>query len=279
MPSSPSYLSFVPDFASDAAVSAYDELPLWSAMFGTLLLEHVPLRGVTAALDVGCGTGFPLIELAERLGPGAAVHGIDPWQAAVARARAKVAVRATGNVTVHEGSAATLPFPDESFDLIVSNLGLNNFDDAPAVVRECRRVARPAATLAITTNLQGHMREFYAIFEEVLRASGADDSLALLRDHIGHRATVSGASALLASGGFEVRRVIEQSARMRFADGTALLHHHFIKLGFLDGWKGVVPGAETTIFPMLEERLNRHAREAGELSLTIPMAYLEAVAI
>src|SRR5436305_4423061 len=133
------YLAFQADFSSPAVVSAYDELPLWSAMFGLLLLDEVPLKNVRTALDVGCGTGFPLIELAERLGSASHVHGIDPWAAALDRARAKIAARHTPNVTLHEGSASNLPFPDATFDLIVSNLGINNFDDRAAAMRECRR--------------------------------------------------------------------------------------------------------------------------------------------
>ena len=73
------FLDFDPDFDSPQFIAAYDELPLWSAMFGLLLLEEVPLANVTSALDVGCGTGFPLIELAERLGTARTLHGIDPW--------------------------------------------------------------------------------------------------------------------------------------------------------------------------------------------------------
>ena len=66
---------------------------------------------------------------------------------------------------------------------------------------------------------------------------------------------------------------------MRFASGTALLNHHFIKLGFLGAWKNVVSGREGEIFPLLQRRLNEAAAaEHGELSLTIPMAYVEAVA-
>ncbi|HEY0141375.1 MAG TPA: class I SAM-dependent methyltransferase [Thermoanaerobaculia bacterium] len=275
MPAAPPYLTFAADLASDAVVNAYDELPLWSAAFGALLLEHVPLAGIRTALDVGCGTGFPLIELAERLGPAAEVHGVDPWQAGLVRAKSKLAVRGVENVRLHDGSAAALPFDDATFDLIVSNLGINNFDDAPSVVRECRRVARPGATIALTTNLQGHMQEFYAVFEEVLRATGDRESIRRLREHIAHRATVSSACDLLETGGFTVKRVVERSSHMRFADGTALFNHYFIKLGFLDGWKGTVPGTEATVFPALEARLNERAQQAGELSLTIPMAYIE----
>ncbi len=271
-----SFLAFEPDFASARVMSAYDELPLWSAMFGLLLLDEVPLTYMRNVLDVGCGTGFPLIELAERLGPGAHVHGIDPWSAGLKRAEEKIAGRGTLNVTLHEGSASSMPFVDATFDLIVSNLGVNNFEDREAALRECRRVARDGATLALTTNLEGHMKELYAVFEEVLRDD--TDALHRLRAHVEHRGTVASVLNLLDSAGFAVRRVIEREGQMRFADGRALFNHHFIKLGFLDGWKKVAAGKEPAIFSELQRRLNDRARVKGELRLTIPMAYFEAVA-
>jgi hypothetical protein len=58
---------------------------------------------------------------------------------------------------------------------------------------------------------------------------------------------------------------------MRFANGTALLNHHFIKLGFLDAWKAVASG-DRDVFDRLQSELDRR----GELTLTIPMAYVEA---
>lgn len=264
------FLAYEPDFSSPEFVAAYDELPLWSATFGLLLLEHVPLAGVTTALDVGCGTGFPLIELAERLGPASAVHGIDPWSAGLQRAAQKIALRRTPNVTLHEGTASALPFPDATFDLLVSNLGVNNFDDPPAVLRECRRVARPGATLAITTNLQGHMQELYDVFATVLDEAGRER----LRAHVAHRGTVASVRALLEAGGFRVTRVVERQASMRFASGTALFHHHFIQLGFLDAWKKVAADDVRAVFAALLRELDAR----GELRLTIPMAYFEAVA-
>ena len=262
------FLGFEADLSSPAIVSAYDELPLWSAMFGLLMLEHVPLAGVARALDIGCGTGFPLIELAERLGPAAHVDGVDLWPQALTRAAQKIAARGTPNVRLHEASASALPFAPATFDLIVSNLGINNFDDPACAICECRRVAREGANLALTTNLQGHMREFYKSFEYVL---DDEDSRRRLQQHISHRATVPRLRALLEDGGFEVIRVVERQTVLRFANGTALFNHHFVKLAFLDAWKKVASTRCRELFAKLRDCLDA----MGELRLTIPMAYVE----
>lgn len=251
------------DFTRPDVVDVYDELPLWSAMFGLLLFEHVPLRANCVALDVGCGSGFPLLELAQRLGPGSIVHGIDPWEQALARARHKAQVKQIGNVVFHAGSAASMPFDNATFDLVVSNLGLNNFDDSHACIAECRRVMKPGATLALTTNLVGHMRELYEVFDDILGDSPA------LREHIAHRATIEKVRELLRD--FTITKIVQDEIPMRFANGTALLNHYFIKLGFLDAWKNVVPaGDRQRVFTEVERRLDR------ELTLTIPRAYVEA---
>lgn len=260
-----------PDF-----VSVYDELPLWSARFGLLLLEHVPLRPNLKLLDVGCGTGFPLLELAQRLGPTCRACGIDPWSPAVARARRKIHVLKIPNVEVIEGDAAAMPFEAEEFNLIVSNLGVNNFADPKVALAECRRVAKPQAVIALTTNLRGHMEEFYDVF----RATLAERGNATLRDrleaHIDHRATVPGTSAMLQQAGFRIRRVREERFSLRFLDGSAMLRHAFIKVGFLDAWRALLPAEEQAeLFGKLEADLNRLAGEKGGLEVTIPMAYVE----
>jgi arsenite methyltransferase len=266
------------DLNDRETVSAYDELPLWSAMFGLLLLKHLPLCRHATVLDVGCGTGFPMLELAGRLGSTCRVHGIDPWAAALQRASRKAQVRQVRNVSLWQGDAAALPFPDGQFDLVVSNLGINNFSDPEAVLRECRRVSRPAARLALTTNLQGHMEEFYGVFESTLGDMGLPKAITALREHVRHRSTVKGIAALFERAGFRLSKVREDTASMRFLDGSALLEHYFIRLGFLDGWKGVLrPEEQEEAFSRLEANLNAYSERRGELSLTIPMAYVEGV--
>jgi len=261
------------DPADSRDVALYDELPLWSALAGQLLLEHVTLASRRSVLDLGCGTGFPLLELAERLGRGAHVVGLDPWAGALARARSKIDRWCVPNASIARGNGAAMPFEDGAFDLVVSNLGLNNFEDAEGALRECRRVLQPGGILGLSSNLVGHMRELYVAFARVLEAAGDRAGLERLRSHEAHRATVPSLGARLEAAGFRVTLVRECQAVMRFANAEALLEHHFIRMGFRPAWEEIA-GEESLAAVALE--LDRTAGESG-LSLTVPLAYLEAV--
>ncbi len=255
----------------------YDELPLWSAPFGRLLLEHVRLRAGMTILDVGAGTGFLTVELAQRCGRDATVIAVDPWDAAMDRLERKLAYLGLTNVRMLVQDVTTIELPDESVDLIVSNLGVNNFENAELALRSCFRVAKPGAGLVLTTNLVGHMGEFYDAYRSVLIELGFSDRLPALDAHINCRATVDSLRSLLADAGFDFVDAITDSFQERYVDGTALLNHFFIRLGFVEAWKSIVPHeAVDETFDALERRLNTIAAEQGELSLTVPMACIRA---
>jgi len=265
------------DFDRPDQGELYDELPLWSAPFGLMMLERVPLKTAATILDVGAGTGFLTVELAQRCGAAATVIAVDPWRAATARLRRKLEYLSLHNVRVLEQDAASLELPEGSVDLIVSNLGINNFENPGAVLKVCRRALKPDGRLFLTTNLMGHMQEFYDLYRSTLVELGMSDRLAALEAHVHHRGTVDSVRRMLAEAGFEPLTVDTASFRMRFADGSSLLRHFIIRLGFLPAWKAVVAAdAVERIFEALEKNLNALAAEQGELALTIPMACFEA---
>jgi arsenite methyltransferase len=239
----------------------YDELPLWSAPFGQLILEHVPLRRGQTIVDIGAGTGFLTVELAQR-SAAARVIAVDPWAEGMEVLRRKVDYLKLPNVELVISDASKLDLPDDSVDLVVSNLGINNFDNAATVLTESYRVLRPGGRLLLSTNLVGHMAEFYAAFREVCNVEALDQ-------HIAHRATVDGTLDLLQQAGFTARVAARSEFKMRFADGTALLNHYFIRLGFLDGWLAIA-GQEA--LDAVEQELNQR----GEVSLTVPAACFDA---
>ena len=72
-------------------------------------------------------------------------------------------------------------------------------------------------------------------------------------------------------------KVETQTTVMRFADGSSLLQHYAIRVGFLNGWRDVLDsGDQKEVFAQLEHNLNNVAESRGGLSLTIPIAYVEA---
>jgi ubiquinone/menaquinone biosynthesis C-methylase UbiE len=123
-------------------VARFDGLADWyDREFATSPLAEVPreivLRlvgeGPGTLLDVGCGTGFYSVALAER---GWAVTGVDISEDMLRLAHAR------GVDAVH-ADAAALPFDNESFDAVVSICTHTDVDDFAAAVREVARVLRP----------------------------------------------------------------------------------------------------------------------------------------
>jgi SAM-dependent methyltransferase len=219
-----------------------------------------------------------LIELAHLHGPSSHFTGIDIWSDALARARAKLELHGLGNVDILETDVASMPFPNAQFDLVVCNIGINNFADAAAALRECRRVAKPGARLVLTTNAQGHFAALYALLDAILSESGVEAARDALRREQQHRHSRQALIDLLGENGFSVSRCFEQSFQMRFADGSALLRHSLVKW-FLDGWRQAVGASdERRVFDALEARLNAAAERDGCVEMTVPMLYLEGIA-
>lgn len=98
-----------------------------------LKLSFVLDSGLFAAedvlLDVGCGTGFCLDKY-----PCKNVHGIDPAKKLVEQYR--------GKHSIHVASAESLPFADQSFDVVVSLTAAQNFSDPLKALEEIRRVGK-----------------------------------------------------------------------------------------------------------------------------------------
>ncbi len=252
----------------------YEDVPAWSFRFGTLLLSHLKLTAGLQVLDVGCGTGYPLFEMAYYTGPASQFVGLDVWGAAIQRAEQRRRYWAMDHVSLVTLEGDHYPFPDGSFDLITSNLGINNFANPPAVLAECVRVLKPGGRIAITTNFKGHMQEFYAIFRAVL-IDLAPHYLPNLTAHEDHRGTPQTHRALLENAGLVIEQAVKDQFTLRYLDGTALVHHPLIRFGFLPAWVDLIAEADRArIFGQLEQRLNEAARQNGELRLTIPMLYL-----
>lgn len=99
-------------------------------------------------LDLGCGPGVNVQRLGRPVGPTGEVVALDYAERMVASARDR-AHHAPAPTSVVRGDAATLPFPDDSFDAAYASLSLSAMPDAERAVREIRRVLRPGGRFAV----------------------------------------------------------------------------------------------------------------------------------
>jgi ubiquinone/menaquinone biosynthesis C-methylase UbiE len=154
--------SFAPGFwrCLGWAVAVFGAVPLF---FGVLMviyglvgkarireriLDLARLRGGETVLDVGTGAGLLLVGAAKRL-PRGKVVGIDLWASkdlsnnALETTMRNVAIEGvTDRVEVQTGDARRLPFADESFDRVVSQLCIHNIEDKAEQTRACHEIAR-----------------------------------------------------------------------------------------------------------------------------------------
>ncbi len=260
-------------------VSSLDELSFWSAPFGIKLLELIPLKNISNVLDIGCGTGFPLLEIAMRLGQGSHVTGIDPWKAGLARLRERVSHYGITNISLIEGVAEDMPLPSDHFDLLVSNNGINNVQDIEKAFRECNRVARNGAEFLWTMNTDESFKTFYDCFKLVVQ----DKNLGYLCDKIDEhiylkRRPLGEMNTRLINAGFDVVDLEETCFSYRFSSASAMFRHTFIKVAFLDSWKKLVPPENLTeVFTELENRLNDLSSKTGELRMEIPFVLFRCI--
>ena len=116
----------------------------WSRRVAPLFLSWLAIpAGGRRWLDVGCGTGALCAEIL-RQGDPATLTGVDPSEGFLAVARQRL----PASVRLLAGSAASLPLPDQSVDVVVSALVLNFIPDLPRALSEMQRVAAPGGVVA-----------------------------------------------------------------------------------------------------------------------------------
>jgi ubiquinone/menaquinone biosynthesis C-methylase UbiE len=140
-------------------------------------------------LDVGCGTGYLTRVLAPVVTPAGQVTGLDPSPAMIEYALG----RAPGNCDYTVGRGQDLPFPDGSFDTVVSSLALHHIpaDDRREAVREMFRVLRPGGRLLVA-DLRPPANALVRRLGELLLRHHGQDVLGTLVPDTGFRVEAEG---------------------------------------------------------------------------------------
>lgn len=251
------------------AAHAYESLFV-PALFGQWAERVVQAAGVQEGqrvLDVACGTGVLARAASERVGAAGRVVGLDPNPGML-----RVAEELAPGAEWREGVAESLPFPDESFDRVLSQFGLMFFQDRPQAVREMRRVLAPGGRLVI------------AVWDSLDNNPAYARSVALLEQTAGRRAADAlrapfvlgqreALAALVAQGGVSSAEITTHQGTARFASLRAMVEAD------LRGWLPVmgVHLSEDVIERTLEEAeraLGAYVDESGQMTFDLSALFV-----
>jgi ubiquinone/menaquinone biosynthesis C-methylase UbiE len=139
-------------------------VPAIGAPLANDLIADANLRPGERVLDVACGTGIIARLAAERVGKEGAVAGLDVNAGLLGVARAASA-HITPAIKWYETSAESIPLPEDTFDVVLCQLGLMFIPDKAGALREMHRVLAPGGRALVSVPTP---TAFFKVFEEAL---------------------------------------------------------------------------------------------------------------
>jgi ubiquinone/menaquinone biosynthesis C-methylase UbiE len=152
-------------------------VPAIGLPLATALIEIAAVRPGERVLDVACGTGVVTRLAVARVGPSGAVTGLDLNAVMLAVARSVTPPNTL--IKWYEASAESMPLPDESFDAVLCQLGLQFVQDKASALGEMRRVLVRGGRL--TVGLPGAMPPLFAVAHQALERHLGPEAASFLR--------------------------------------------------------------------------------------------------
>lgn len=254
------------------AATAYQALfvPALFQEWAPWVVAAANLQPGQRVLDVACGTGVLAGVAAICVGAGGAVAGLDVNPGMLA-----VAARLAPDIDWKEGLAEALPYPDQSFDAVVSQFGLMFFSDRQQALREMLRVLVPGGRLAVAVWDSLENTPAYAAEVALLARLAGQEAADALRAPflLGDKQALQ---ALFAAAGVESPSITSHTGTARFPSIRAMVEAD------LRGWlpvMGVTLGEELIahILAEAEQALGRYVTAEGEVVFASPAHIVRAL--
>ncbi|MDQ3853105.1 MAG: methyltransferase domain-containing protein [Thermoproteota archaeon] len=192
----------------ESSAESYERylVPLFFAPGAQYLIELAALREGERVLDLACGTGIVARSAANKVGANGMVVGVDLNEAMLAVAR-KASSDISPQIKWRRGDARSIPFPDNTFDIVFCQQGLQFFPDRSAALREAYRVLVPNGRLALSAMRPIKYNPAYVLLAETLERYAGSDAGTMMRSPFLPLST-NELRDLLKTAGFQYVRIL-----------------------------------------------------------------------
>ena len=256
--------------ADDAEVFEAVIVPRYLTFFAGMAVEMAIASSGARVVHLGCRTGYPDEQLADRFHDGA-VGGVDPSAAALDRARARVSHLTTGRVSYHLGGGLPTPFPPRAFSHAFTLHPLGGPSERAALLGELARLLVPGGQALFALPLRGSFPEVSDMLREfALRQDHAELATAV-EQAWSDRASVETIAHELEQAGFVDVDVDVQLLAVSFASGREFLDDPITRLLVLPDVRSGLradPAVVDAAVKYLHEAVGRYWSE-GPFELTV----------
>ncbi len=224
----------------DRISSIYDReiVPVWGRPFSQLLVQKLPNPLTGTVVEVGCGTGYLTIELAQRLADKARLIALEPSleMIEIAFEQGEQVVR-EGKVLFQRHSLNDFQFADGVLDLIFSNLGLFYIAEPDHFLFKLLRLLKPGAPGVFTLPMRGSFENLFSVLSTTIERLDERELLRQLKFQRLGFPSPEEALFLLQRSGFGDVSLELHPFQMIFSDAAALLESAFFRHHFLLEWR------------------------------------------
>ena len=224
-----------------ARVYEEEVYPLYGQKFADLLTANLTLSPHAHVLQIGCGLGTTTTELLHQMDPDGRLIAVETSQSLIERARANVAAEYLGRRAFFRAHnlEGKLPFAENGFDYILTNVSLADPAFSASLVPELVRVTKPGGELRVATPLAGTWREFLDVYRDVLVRLRRHESAAALADYAKSFPEPEALASQLEAAGAGQVAVETTHWELVFRTGREFFYAPVIELGPLARWKTI----------------------------------------
>lgn len=252
-------------------------VPVWRDCFDRFFNEKFGLPKSGKVLDLQCGTGGHAIEMARMLSNKGSVVAIDEYQEIINLANAKASIAKVENLEFFNASTNQLTFPDNTFDLILSDISLLPKDKLAKQISELVRVLKPESKLAFYSTTKGSFDEFFSVFWEALYYCELSAPLQeALEELINEWPAPKANEVLLQNAGLKSINSYTKKEVFTYKRAEEFFASPLMEKYFFDKWFSIVPrGKQEAVRKALEEIIERD-RNGYDFDISIKATLLTA---